>query len=173
MRSFFVFDVESVDLHGEGFAVGGGVYLENGAAQYEFRFACPIDSAKGDDEGREWVKKNTPVLEVTHHNPLGIRDAFWSEWIKAKTAYPGVVMAADCGWPVEARFVCACINDDPVSRRWNGPYPLLEISSVIMAVGKVPLAKYPRTESEKPEHDPMADARQSARLLAEALKSCS
>ena len=30
---FFVIDVESVGLHGEGFAVAGGVYLRNGAAQ--------------------------------------------------------------------------------------------------------------------------------------------
>ncbi len=38
----FIFDVESVGLHGEGFAVAGGVYrAENAAAQSEFRFCCP------------------------------------------------------------------------------------------------------------------------------------
>ena len=45
---FFVFDVESVGLHGEAFAVAGGIYI-NAAAQSEFRFCCPLEEAKGDD----------------------------------------------------------------------------------------------------------------------------
>jgi hypothetical protein len=43
---FFVFDVESVGLHGEAFAVAGGIYI-NAAAQSEFRFCCPLEAAKG------------------------------------------------------------------------------------------------------------------------------
>jgi hypothetical protein len=169
MRSFFVFDVESVGLHGEGFAVAGGVYLENGAAQMEFSFACPIDEAKGDDEGRAWVKKNCPTLEVTHHIPFGIRDAFWKEWMKAKAQDPLIVMAAECGWPVEARFLCACVDDASEERTWKGPYPLHDVASFMVAAGMDPMAKYERTPSEMPEHNPLTDARLSARLLSKAL----
>ena len=163
---FFVIDVESVGLHGEGFAVAGGVYLPNGAAQWEFRLACPIDECAGDDDDRKWVKENVPAMEETHRSPKAMRDEFWRQWMKAKAG--GAVMAAECQWPVEAGFVKACIADDP-SRKWEGPYPLHEIASYLAAAGLDPMAKYDRTPSEMPMHDPLADARQSARLLSEAL----
>ena len=163
---FFVIDVESVGLHGEGFAVAGGVYLTNGSALWEFRLACPIDECAGDDDDRKWVKDNIPAIEETHRSPKAMRDEFWKQWMRAKR--DGAVMAADCQWPVEAGFVKACIADDP-ARKWEGPYPLHEIASYIAASGLDPMAKYPRTPSEMPMHDPLADARQSARLLSEAL----
>lgn len=68
-QPFFVFDVESIGLHGEGFAVAGGVYLPNGVAQWEFRLACPIDECAGDDDDRKWVKENIPAIEETHRSP--------------------------------------------------------------------------------------------------------
>jgi hypothetical protein len=169
MRSFFVFDVESVGLHGEGFAVAGGVYLANGSGQWEFSYACPIDDAAGNGEDRAWVKANVPVLEITHLQPIGIRDAFWLVWLKAKAQYPNIVMAAECGWPVEARFLVDCIGDDMEDRRWKGPYPMMEIASYMDAAGMNPMEKEKRTDSEMPEHNPLTDARLSARLLSEAL----
>lgn len=166
MRRFFVFDVESVGLHGEGFAVGGGVFLENGANQWGFSLACPIAECKGDDNGRDWVKEHVPVLGETHRSPKTMRFSFWFMWLKAKNE--GAIMAADCGWPVEARFLAQCVDDD-ATRFWEGPYPMVEISSVLMCAGMDPMTKYPRQPSELPEHNPYADAVQSARLLAEAL----
>ena len=167
---FFVFDVESVGLHGEAFAVAGGVYI-NAAAQSEFRFCCPLEEAKGDDDDREWVKSNVPVMEITHRNPAAVREAFWSEWEEAKKRYPGITMAGECIWPVEAGFVAACIRQEIADRKWSGPYPFHEIASVMLAAGMDPMATYEREESEKPAHEPLADARQSARLLATALRS--
>lgn len=165
---FFVFDVESVGLHGEGFAVGGGVYLSNGGAQWEFRLACPIAECAGNDDDRRWVKDNIPVIEETHRSPKAMRVDFWRQWVKAKK--DGAVMAADCAWPVEANFVKACIADDP-TRKSEGPYPFHEIASFLQAAGLDPLAKYDRTSSELPIHDPLADARQSARMLATAISN--
>lgn len=169
MKAFFVFDVESVGLHGEGFAVAGGVYLENGAAQWEFDYSCHVDSADGNDDDRKWVKENVPVLNITHRFPCGVREAFWQAWLKAKAQCPDIVMAVECGWPVEARFLCAVIDDEPEGRRWKGPYPLHEIASYLDAAGMDPMATYKRTPSEMPAHNPLADARLSARLLSEAL----
>lgn len=169
MRSFFVIDVESIGLHGEAFAVAGGVYLENGAAQWEFRYACHRDMANGADSDREWVNANVPHIEVTHASPLQMRNAFWSAWEKAKAAK--AEMAAECLWPVEAGFVQQCVRDDEDNRRFSGPYPFHEISSYMVAAGMDPMATYDRTPSEEPKHDPLADARQSARLLATALKT--
>lgn len=110
-------------------------------------------------------------MESSRRSPKGIRDAFWGEWIKAKTHYPGIRMAADCGWPVEARFLCACVDDNKVERNWDGPYPFLEISDVLEIAGMDPMANYERTPSEMPKHHPYSDAVQSARLLFTALKS--
>jgi hypothetical protein len=167
MKSYFVIDVESIGIHGEGFAVAGGVYLENGAAQWEFCMSCPSNEAEGENCDREWVKNNVPLIEVTHRSPRAMREAFWLMWEKAKLQ--GATMAAECLWPVEAGFVARCIYDDIETRKWNGPYPFLEISSVMTAAGMDPMKTYDRTQSEKPAHHPLSDVRQSARLLSIAL----
>lgn len=165
---FFVFDVESIGLHGEGFAVAGGIYI-NGAAMSEFRYSCPLDEAEGEDDDRDWVKANVPVMEITHRTPNLVRNAFWDQWLKAKDTYPGIIMAAECGWPVEAGFVARCIYQDMPARKWSGPYPFHEIASFMLAAGMDPMATYDRLPSELPKHEPLADARQSARLLAQAI----
>lgn len=168
-KYYFVFDVESIGLHGEGFAAAGGVYID-GAAQHEFRFCCPQEEAEGDDDNREWVKKNVPVMEITHRTPELVREAFWKEWMNAKERYKDeLVMAGECIWPVEAGFVARCIYAK-AERNWSGPYPFHEIASIMLAAGMDPMAKYDRTPSELPVHEPLADARQSARLLSEALE---
>lgn len=166
--SFFVFDVESVGLHGEGFAVAGGVYLM-GAAQWEFCYSCPQEECEGSDDDRQWIKENVPVLEVTHRTPKAMRDAFWEMWLKAKGQ--GAVMAAECAWPVEAGFLSRAVSqtNPATSRKFDGPYPLHEIASFMRAAGMDPMVSYPRLESETPRHNPLADARQSARLLAQAI----
>lgn len=167
-QAFFIFDVESIGLHGEAFAVAGGIYY-NGACQYEFCFSCPIDDASGDPDDREWIKHNVPVMDQTHRLPSKIREAFWSEWEKAKKQYPGIVAAAECLWPVEAGFFISCIRDNMPDRKWQGPYPFHDISSVMLAAGMDPMRTYERKPSELPAHHPLGDTRQSARLLYEAL----
>lgn len=171
-QPFFIFDVESVGLHGEAFVVAGGIYI-NAVAQSEFRFCCPIDAVEGDSDDREWVRKNVPNMDTTHPYPEGVREAFWAEWEKAKKGYRGITMAGECIWPVEAGFVAACIRQEIADRKWSGPYPFHEIASIMLAAGMDPIATYEREESEKPVHDPLADARQSARLLATALRRLS
>ena len=77
-------------------------------------------------------------------------------------------MAADCCWPVEANFLAQCIADNK-QRTGDGPYPLLDVSSFLVATGSDPLKQYPRLPNELPAHNPLADARQSARLLRTCL----
>jgi hypothetical protein len=172
-----VFDVESVGLHGEGFAVGWVVIDGAGTVQGGGRAVCPPDKAKGKAAGRKWVKENVPLPEWPEYgvdpdrglwlDPRQVRRAFWHDWAEWKAR--GAVLVADCGWPVEARFLAACVDDEPASREWEGPYPLHELASFMAAAGLDPLAKRERLPEETPEHSPLADARQSARLLAEAL----
>lgn len=164
---FMVFDVESIGLHGEGFAVGFVVVHRNGTELDADMYACPPNAAKGNNEGWTWVKDNVPTLLKTHDAAWLIRAAFWIKWQEWKTK--GAVLVADCCWPVEARFLAQCVEDQPVQREWQGPYPLHDIASMMLAKGWDPLLERPRKESEEPKHHPLNDARQSARLMLEVL----
>jgi len=175
---FFVFDVESVGLHGEGFAVGWSVIQvkqdghrlrwHESAHGYE---ACHHDVAQGNRSDRAWIVEHVvPHLEAvnTSATPEQVRQRFWKAWLHWKER--GAQLAADVAWPVEARFLNTCIDDAPASRTWEGPYPLIDIASVRLAVGLDPLGTEERRGDELPAHNPLADARQSARLLVEALQ---
>lgn len=164
MHKFMVFDVESIGLHGEGFAVGW-VIIQDGQEVGSGRLTCPPAQASGTNLDRKWVDTNIPPIPITHKHPQDIRDEFWLTWCATDC-----LLVADCPWPVEARFLAACVDDDS-SRYWGGPYPLIDVASVRLAVGMEPLATGLRLPNELPIHDPLADARQSARLLMEALAS--
>lgn len=170
---FFVFDVESIGLHGQAFAVAGGIYTRDGSTLREFAFHCHEYRADGEMADRVWVNEHVTVssLSAIVECPRDVRSMFWRVWADAKETYPGIQMAVECGWPVEARFLNACVDDDRGERTWSGPYPMHEIASIMLAAGMDPMATYERLPNELPAHEPLADARQSARLLATALKS--
>jgi hypothetical protein len=167
MPVYLVFDVESVGLHGEGFAFGYVVVNAEGERLEEGRHSCSLRDAKGDAEGRDWVRKNVPLDDFPEDcfMPPMLRACFWEIWKAWQGS--GAVLVADCAWPVEARFLIACVDDD-ASRTWGGPYPLHELASFMVAAGMDPHATYDRLPDE-PQHDPLGDARQSARLLVTAL----
>lgn len=167
-KTFFIFDVESMGLQGEAFAVGGGVYFDNGAALWEFQFCVDPRDVNGTDSARLWVTENVPLMEITHRGVTGMRSAFWEMWQKAKAG--GAIMAVDVGWPVEARFLAACVDDDLANREYDGPYPIFEIATARLLAGFDPVGTCDRTPSEMPPHNPLADARHSARLLSKALE---
>ena len=174
---FFIFDVESVGLYGEGFAVAGGVYIDgipyvSGGTPWEFQFSCPPEAAEGAPENLEWVKTHVQLFrQHTADNPRAVRHQFWQQWERAKAEHPGILMAGECIYPVEASFVVSCVKDHLRERGWEGPYPMMEIASFMSAAGMDPMEKYLRDPQEEPEHNPLADARLSARLLAEALRT--
>ena len=169
---FMVFDVESIGLHGEGFAVGYVVIDRGGTVLEERTYACDPDTAAGLPKDRRWVDANVPKLahpEASHpaSTPTDVRAEFWNRWLHWKAQ--GAALVADCCWPVEARFLAACVDDCRPVRDWGGPYPLHDLASVLLAVGRDPLATNDRLPSELPAHHPLNDARQSARLLLDAL----
>lgn len=175
---FMVFDVESVGLHGEGFAVAYVVIDRLGDEKESGFFRCDPRKAIGTPEGLEWVQANVvPYLDAglaqTFSDGLGssvpraVREHFWHHWQRWNSE--GAMLAADCLWPVEARFLADCIADDRHGREWQGPFPFIDVASVRLAAGLDPLGTVERLKMEKPAHNPLADARQSARLLMEAL----
>lgn len=174
-KKVFVFDVESIGLHGEGFAVAGGFYdigLEGVKAIEEFSFSCPIDNCSGLPKNIEWCKSNVtlPKNNVECKSPLEVRKKFWEVYERYRKDN-NIIIAAETPWPVEAKFLEDCINDDPLEREWSGPYPLIDITSVMFAVGMEHMKMFNRNKNELPEHNPLADSRLSARLLKVALFS--
>ncbi len=161
---WFVFDVESVGLHGEGFAVGFVILDHEGNKLEEGLYSCPINTARGiRKEDIDWVNENVTTFGITSHpSPWQMRQAFWEKWSEHRDT---AELVADCAWPVEAKFLIDCVEDDSLSRYWHGPYPLHDLASMLLAHGHDPIASYGRIDSEKPEHNPLCDARQSARIL--------
>jgi hypothetical protein len=174
MSIYMVIDVESIGLHGEGWQVGYIVVDATTGQRYdEDLFTCsPEDAAgwgspRGQATDRRWLAENAPVTDGQANcaNPAEVRAAFWQAWLHFKAE--GAILAADVCWPVEARFLIACVEDhgDP----WAGPYPLIDIASVRLGAGLDPMATVERLPDEMPAHNALTDARQSARLLVEAL----
>ncbi len=165
MNRFMVFDVESIGLHGEGFAVGY-VVIDGGSRVDEGCYACPPETAAGLTANRKWVSENVPKLAYNCEGPRQVRQRFWADWLRERAA--GAVLVADCAWPVEARFLIACVDDSLATNEWDGPYPLHDLASILLALGKDPLVAGDRLLDE-PAHDPLGDARQSARMLMESM----
>ena len=164
---FLVIDVESIGLHGEGFAVGYAVLEKQGGITATGLFACQSHLASGTQPNHAWVQNNVCIPEFNCDTPRDVRSAFWSFWEDFRARH-GSALAADCAWPVEANFLAKCIADNTL-RGTSGPYPLFDVSSFLVAAGSDPLKQYPRLPSELPAHNPVADARQSARILHSCL----
>lgn len=164
---FMVFDVESIGLHGEGFAVAWVVVSRDGTVLDEGCLSCDPGLCKGDDTNRVWVGENVPALAVTSQTPHHLRNTFWHEW--RRWADKGAVLVADCAWPVEANFLSACVRSNHAEREWQGPYPLHDLASVLLALGVDPTETTARLPNELPIHHPLMDARQSARILVKSL----
>lgn len=164
-----VFDVESVGLHGDAFAVawvqGDATLNEIGSGSLHI----PLEMAEGDQSGRDWVKANVTIPDgsIECKSPRMMRDMFWAVWTLARTGNSALL--AECLWPVEANFLSRCVADFAGERNWEGPYPFHDIASIRTAAGLDPLATESRLAEEQPAHNPLADARQSLRLLREAM----
>lgn len=159
-QTVMCFDVESIGLHGEAFAVGWVVFDSNGSEKTSGCVACKPVFAKGNDDDRAWVAENVPVLPVTHDTPAEVRAAFWQVWQHWRQQ--GARLLCDCGWPVEARFLAACVDDIGVTSHALGPYPLLDVSTLDLLLGGDSAERTARTKDAYAHH-PEHDARRSAR----------
>lgn len=174
-KYLFSFDVESIGLMGEGFAVGWVLFDLSPGLLMAQRELCsklywtPPERAQGNSKDRVWVRQNVPYQDwldryPEQYCPRELRSCFWNDW---DTYRDDAVMAADCPIPVETNFLQDCIDDDATRQP---PYPFWDIASIRILAGHDPVATYPRLEAELPAHDPVCDARQSGRLLLESFE---
>lgn len=159
-----VLDVESIGLHGEGFAVAFAVCdTRTGQSLAEGLWACAPEAAQGSADDRAWVRQHVPDLPVNCQNPQQVRQRFWADWLhwRAQNAW----LVADCAWPVESNFLSACVQDAPAQEAFLGPFPLIDVATCLaLWPGPVPDFSV-RQSDELPLHDPRADVRQSLRIL--------
>ncbi|MHB1952636.1 MAG: hypothetical protein ACYCOU_02715 [Sulfobacillus sp.] len=134
IRRLISFDVESEDLHGEGFAVGAVEFdLETKTVLDKFEGRTAVDKVCA--YVKEVVLPAVSSIPIGYSSPKELRSAFW-KWMRGKlSAENESAVIVDCGWPVEARFLAACIDDDRETRFWQGPYPLHEVASVLLSAG--------------------------------------
>lgn len=170
------FDVESNGLHGEAFAVGGVVWtIGNKIPDDTIYFAVPVD------DPTDWVKANVlpDMKPPTHTRAQYMRNAFWDWLMQNKT---DALVCGDVIYPVEARFLIACQNDDIAAREWDAPYPLYDVSSLLLAAGidpdsdRVELARIAAKQMNLirfayVKHDPNNDAIASAICAMYALET--
>lgn len=127
MKNFLIFDCEANGLHGQVFAVAVVTMNERGEILDSFEGKCPIEGVLN-----SWVGENViPHLAgmTEYPAPRTLRDAFWAFLQRHKDS--GAEIWADTAWPVEAGFLSACVADDPGARLWEGPYPLLDVSTLL------------------------------------------
>lgn len=168
--SDMVIDVESVGLHGEAFAVAWVLMDVTGRQLDADVLSCDPALARGSREGHTWVTENVPRFTPNCTSPAQVRQRFWKVYEDWKERLGGQVrMWGECVWPVETSFLSACIEDNHPTREWFGPYPLYDIASLMVAHGMNPLTPVERLPGELPAHSPLADARQSARVLRDLL----
>lgn len=156
------FDVESNGLHGEAFAVGAILY-DTDTCQVESSVCYRMPIAGQVDD---WVSENVlPQLvgvEITHDDAQAMRRDFWNWYLAHKD---GAIVIVDVGYPVEARFLAAC-QDDDASRKWQGPYPLHEVATMLQMAGVDPdtdrIALVGDGLRGLQKHNPIDDAHASA-----------
>ncbi len=166
-------DVESNGLHGPAFAVGAVIVDAQGKLLGEFSARCPI---KGEVDA--WVKENVlpPMKDFpqTHASAKAMRTAFWA-WFKEAKSLADFVLV-DNGYPVEARFLISCQDDNLDERYWDHPYPLLDLAGMLLQVGEKPLTVRSKFAADKIQgqkvmrHNPRWDAWVSAQAALKALE---
>jgi hypothetical protein len=173
----FSFDVETVGLYGEPFAFGWVLLSLDKETPKEIESgyeACPISTANGDAEGRQWVLTHVvPSLpkKTTVNNPTELYEKVWKVWEEVKKRYKKVLCVADCGYPVETSFFRKCVELKPKERRFDGPFPLHEVGTALLMAG-MNSDDFPRDKNEEPNHHPTNDARYSGRLFRTAFLKC-
>ncbi len=165
------FDAEASHLHGFAFAAGGVVLAPDGEVAATFFALAEVP----EDALSPWVRENVlPALAAerpTHPDLASMRAAFWA-WLAVRPE--GALVVVDCGWPVEANLLQACVDDSP-ARRMRGPSPLHEAATLLLAAGvdgsdegRRACLGDARWGPLRPHH-PVDDALASARLVREAL----
>ncbi len=166
------FDVESNGLHGDAFSVAGVLIDSDHQILSQFVSRCPIIGPVD-----TWVSENVlgPMKDIAISAPdaLTMRNQFWL-WYLAAKAQAQIIVAAN-PYPVEARFLIDCQNDDMPGRGFDHPFPFYDLSSMLYTMGyttpskrRAYVEKAVRGLSGDP-HNPLWDAKATAMAAMQAI----
>ncbi|TYQ16306.1 UNVERIFIED_CONTAM: hypothetical protein Cloal_2832 [Acetivibrio alkalicellulosi] len=164
MHYFFV-DAETDGLYGEAIAIAAIVVNQEGV---EVDVFCgKIQGLTHETIKDEWTKENVlPLLgdDLTEfENGEMLLEAFWHFWIKYQQ---DALCIADVQYPVEAGIFRKCVEKSTKERIFLGPFPLLDLSTLLYVKGIDPLADRQILSGLKDtrRHHPLDDVRISAEI---------
>ena len=106
-RTWMIFDVESIGLHGEAFAVAYVVIEEVNGHWQEVEHMliwCDPENAAGDVAGMKWVSQHVPVNSWMHKEGKqhcrgveAVAESVWGRCVERKDK--GAGLCADVSWP--------------------------------------------------------------------------
>ncbi|HSX46516.1 MAG TPA: hypothetical protein VLF87_00800 [Patescibacteria group bacterium] len=166
------FDLEANGLHGQAFAVGAVLIDASGAVTETFVARCPIQGPTD-----PWVQQNIlPAITnmpISHQTYEALREAFWRWYLTVEPEADYVLV--NNGYPVEHRFLIDCQEADLQTRYWQHPYPVLDLSSLLLMVTNKSLSKGQLLNKVKASgsfvpHHPLDDAKVTALMAFEAFR---
>lgn len=175
----FMLDVENNGVHGLPFSVA---YVLKDISEKTLSEGIRTLSSlpPGTPKDTKWCQENIlshlPLgedLPDGSSTPQGLAKFLAEAWRDANLAYPGeVVMAADVAYPVETTYLEGIRRYTPVARIFDEfpIYPLIDLAPMLYAMGEDGLGTFKRQPDELPAHNPLHDARQSARIMVEVLR---
>ena len=177
-----MFDAETFGLFGDPFAYGYVLFDETGLVFEQALCACGITTTKedyflnfpneiSDDKLKtlkadcDWLINNIPdfskdpLLEIAE-NPQDLRSQFLKAVERIKKQYPETQLVTDCMFPVESNFLTLALKQQGKDS--------IEFSPMVYDIGLIQLLggkEFPFLPEELPKHNPLNDAKQSARIL--------
>lgn len=168
-RDLIIIDVESNGLWGQPFAVGAVRMTSGGRVIRSFGMRCNIDEVPD-----EWIINNE-IEEMLEKLPkVDDTKELMAEFMGWYSEEGDRNTFVDTGFPVDCRFL-DLMRIDPGWQAYS-PYPLYDISSIIMAAGEPPnvdrleYAKELIGEKRGAAHDPLWDAELSGLCAIRALR---
>lgn len=166
------FDLESNGLHGEVFAVGAILMDAEGKVYAQFEGRTKIVG-----QVDAWVEKNVlPAINdmpVTHTTYKDLREDFWKWYLKTEPECDYVLVSN--GYPVEYRFLLKCQEENLTERYWQHPFPILDLTSLLLLVGDNQVNKDNLVEEiirsgNFSKHHPLHDAKIAALAAFKAFR---
>ncbi len=163
------FDLEANGLHGQAFAVGAAIVCADGQIIDQYTARVTVH-----DEIDEWVKDNVlgsiEGMAETHADYQSFCNDFWTWFVAAQEKADYVVVQN--GYPVEYSFLNDCQKMNLEERYWQHPFPILDVTSMMVQAGydasaKVRMEGRLIKELGLCKHHPLDDARLAAQIVFE------
>lgn len=110
----------------------------------------------------EWTRNNVlPILGdyVACENEYELLERVWAVWETCRERSYAVAYVA---YPVEARLFSECVRHDEANRKFNGPFPLIDLSSILYTKGLYPLTlpEESSDQTDAKQHNALYDVEQ-------------